>query len=329
MRTLFVSLLVTLLGCSLLHEQARLRFSEERLARAKELRAEARAPIAFQRYAAARRKAEDAAAESAAQSDYVSEARLWLEVAVAQAETASLSEERLVLERENARLDAALLEQTAARRAREDERELEAAAAIAREEATRALARASEAKTQRVPLNAAEVGHAARALLQRAELIALALPSATDASALAALNARIEEARALLAKAPDQALKLADRALFQGLALAGTLRAGEAAASAESKASLSEALSLLGATLGRSERGLSAQLSGPAATKLERLCSVVTAYPLGSVEVQLPGRAGEAEVLRTLTQQGCDAARLRVVKNSAASRATSVVFTAY
>jgi hypothetical protein len=333
MRAVVTLGLVTLMACSMLHEQARLRFSEERLARAKELGAETRAPLPFQRYLAARGKAEAAAPASAAQSDYMSEARLWLEVAVAQAETASLSEQRLVLERDNVRLDAALLAQAAAERARDDERELAAAAAIAREEAARALARAGEAKTQRVPLAAAEVGRAARALVQRAELILLALPSQTDAAALAALNARIGEARALLGKAPDQALKLADQTLFEGLALAGTLRVGEASASAASKASLAEALTLLGAELGRNERGLvanlGASLSGPStAPKLERLCSVISAYPLGSVEVQLPGRATEPELLRTLTQHGCSAARLRVHKG-ADSRAASVLFTAY
>src|SRR5262249_4855715 len=154
--------------------------------------------------------------------------------------------------------DAELLALERAREERDDQRELAAAAAIAQLEAERALARAATAPAQRVKLSAPETTQAGRALLQRAELVELALPAQVDPSARAALTASIKQARAELTKSPERALALADQALFDALALLGPLRAAEAEPSAESKASLLEALTLLGTKPVRTELGLSA-----------------------------------------------------------------------
>jgi hypothetical protein len=336
-RTLLTGFVMGVLGvslfsaCSLLHEHAVVRFSEERLARAHELSAEQRAPAAYRRFESARKRAETAPADSAAQSDYVSEARLWLEVAVTQAETIALSEQRLVLEREVARLDATFLAERAAERVRDEQRELAAAADIARQEAQRALARAALAPAQRIKLGASELERAARSLLQRAELIALALPPDLASPGRSELTQLVQQARAALPKTPDQALSLADRALFRGLALLGALRRGQTEASPESKASLAEALTLLGGTTARSERGLSVSF-GPAeannARLLERLCSVISAYPVGPVQLLFPGRAAPSEAWRKATQPGCDEARVQV-RAEQASKTLSVAFVAY
>ncbi|HEX6242097.1 MAG TPA: hypothetical protein VFZ61_14405 [Polyangiales bacterium] len=328
-----LGLLAVLLGvgaCSLLHERSVVKLSEERLARARELGAETRAPLAYQRFQAARQNAESTRGDPAARSDYASEARLWLEAAVAQAERARFSEQRLVLEQECARLDAELLTLERAREERDDQRELAAAAAVAQLEAERALARAADAPAQRVRLSAAETREAARALLQRAELVELALPAEADAGGRNELAAALKEARAQLAKAPDRALLAADRALFRALALLAPLRASDPQPSSQSKASLLEALTLLGTKPVRTELGLSATFAGPdahAPRTLERLCSVVGAYPAGSVQLALPARAAAA-AKETPLPTGCDPTRVKS-RVEPALKALSVVFTAY
>jgi hypothetical protein len=327
---LIIASLTVLGACALLHERAVVRFSEERLAHARALRAEQRAPAAYQRFESARKRAESAAADSAAQSDYVSEARLWLEVAVAQAETVALSEQRLVLERENAKLDANFLAERAAESAREDARDLAAAAEIARQEAERALARAALAPAQRIKLSAEDVKRAALALLRRTELIVLALPPELEASG-SELTQLVQEARGALPKAPDQALTLADRALFRGLSVLGALRRGQSEASPESKASLLEALGLLGGTTTRSERGLGVSFGAAEAQNarlLERLCSLIAAYPVGPVQLLFPGRVAPHEAWRKAAQPSCDETRVSLGADPA-SKVLSVVFVAY
>ena len=261
-RRLAICLLLGAGACSLLHQRAVVELSEERLAQARALGAETRAPVAFQRFGAARHNAERARPDSAERSDYTSEARLWLEVALAQAERTRLSEQRLALEQESARLDTELLTLEQARLEQEARRELSAAAEIARLEAERALARATAAPAQRVRLAPKELEQAARSLLTRAELIDLALPAAPDSAARSELRQLIDEARTLLPRTPERALALADRALFRALELLGALRAGAPEPSPESKASLLEALTLMGAKVSRTELGLSASLGG-------------------------------------------------------------------
>jgi hypothetical protein len=329
---LALCLLLGASACSLLHERGVVELSEERLAQARALGAETRAPVAFQRFGTARQHAERARPDSAERSDYTSEARLWLEVALAQAERARLSEQRLALEQESARLDTQLLALEQARLEQEDRRELSAAAEIARLEAERALARATAAPAQRVRLAPKELEQAARSLLTRAELIDLALPPAPDSAARRELRQLIDEARTLLLRTPERALALADRALFRALELLGALRAGTPEPSPESKASLLEALRLLGAKVSRTELGLSASLGGAGAESprgLERLCSLVGAYPAGAVQLTLPrGRAAAAATPQAALPGGCSADRV-TARHDPSSKGLDVVFMAY
>lgn len=330
-RALVPIALLALAGCAAMQQRAVLRFSEERLARARALHAEERAPVSFQRFVAARERAQAAAPESAERADYVSEARLWLEAAVDEAERIEISQKRLEREREIASWDEAFLKAERAQNALEDQRAREAAAVIAREEAQRALARAALLPAQRGKLSANDSERAALSLLQRAELVALALPAETDAQALGQLTALLKEARTQLKKAPEQALTLADQALFRGLSLLGTLRALGPVPSPESQASLVEALQLIGAQPTRNERGLSASLpaSGAGETRqLERLCTLASAYPVGLVQVILAGRTDQADAVRRLAERGCTGERFRV-SVEANQKTLSFVFTAY
>jgi hypothetical protein len=325
-------------ACAAARRRAVLDLSEARVARATELRAEARAPAAFHQFERARGAAREAPVDSAERAERSSEARLWLEAAISQAERADLAERRLALERENVVLDESFLTQERERLAADDAAELRAAAGVARQEAEKALARAALAPAQRSKLSAAELERGARALLTRAELIALALPAgAAPAPGAEQLARLLQEARSQLGKSPDRALAAADRALFQALALLGALRAGEGAPDAAQKASLAEALAAIGARVVRDDRGLTASLpgalppegAGPSALRgLARLCALAQGYPRGPVQVVLDTRAAarKGALQKQLSDHGCAGERFSVAAADQAG-ATDLSFT--
>ncbi len=309
----------SLLACAALARREKVKLGEERKSRARELDAAHVAAESYRHFEQALARAEALPADGPEREDHASEARLWLEAAISEAETAALARERLSLEREAVRHDEAYLAAERARLLLESERERALAADIAREEMQRALARAAQKPNQRARLSADETRRAAQALLQRAELIALALSPSVQAEARAALLAQIEEARGLLAKSADEALRRGDQALLAGLALVGKTRRAEAAPSVAQKASLAEALALLGASVVRGERGLTATLSDKAVEArgsareqgknqtLARLCGVARDYPAGDVQVIFARAKKGAQ--SPLSAHGCEGAR--------------------
>jgi hypothetical protein len=326
-RLALLVMVVLLFSCAALSRREKVALSEDRTKRARELDAARIAAEPFRRFEAAQKNAEALPAEAPEREVLISEARLWLETAITVAETASLARDRLALERETAQHDAVYLEAERERLALEDERERALASEIAREEMKRALARAATTPALRVKLSADETRKAALSLLARAELIALAIRTESAGEARGALLSQVEKARSLLPKAPEEALTLADQALLAGLALAGKIRDPAAPPSPAQKASLAEALSLLGATVTRAERGLTAALAvqgaARAANKAQnkesdfaRLCSVARAYPAGDVQVIFgPGSArgaSESAGPLLLEKHGCEGARFLV-----------------
>ena len=323
--SLLACLVCTLIACAAARRRALLDLSEARLSRALELHAEALAPAAFQQFRKAQKAAQKAAVDSPERADRTTEARLWLETAISVAEQTTLAKERLNVERDNVRLDEAFLADERERLLLEDESEHSEAAAIATLEAERALARAALAPGQRTKLSSAEVERAALSLLERAELIALALPlGAVSEAAREQLAKLLQEARSQLRKTPDRALTLADQALFQAFSLLGPLRTGKGAPSDAQKASLAEALELLGARVVRDERGLTASLPeglgpNPAARRgVGRLCAMTQSYPEGPVQVAIDHGSPERKVAlqKLLTEQGCIGERFSVAEVS-------------
>lgn len=326
-RALLFMFALSLLACAAFSRREKVKLADDRKSRARELDAAHVAAESFRRYQQALASAEARPTDSPEREDYASEARLWLEAAISEAETAALARERLTLEREAVRHDEAYLTAERARLAIEEERERQLAANIAREEMKRALERAAQKPNQRVRLNADETRRAAGALLQRAELIALALAPNEQAEARAALLAQIEEARGALARSPDEALRRADQALLAGLALAGKARSAQTPPSAAQKASLAEALALLGANVARSERGLTATLSENAKPQtLARLCGVTRDYPAGDVQVSFA--RGKKGTQATLSAHGCQGARF-LSGERAGEKQLSFTFLAY
>lgn len=311
-----LALLSALSACAWLRERGLVHLSEQRLARAEELNAEDRAPLSFQHFTDAKRRAENEAKDSEAHAAYASVARLWLEAAIASAEASMLREQRLALERETVALEETMLKARRERLALEDQRERAAAAAIAREEAARALSRAAERPSLRVKLSADESRRAAQALLARAELVLLALPETVDREKRAELTAQLQKAGDALKTDPARALSLADQGLFEALSLLSVLRDPEAAPTAAQKASLAEAIKLAGATAERNEAGLLARLPKAGTERVvERLCKTAQAFPFGRVEV-LAARPAEARIAaRMLAQGGCTGERFQIGKS--------------
>jgi hypothetical protein len=303
---------LSLLSCAALARREKVKLAEDRQSRARELDAARVAAEPYRRFQAALRTAEALAPELPEREDHISEARLWLETAISEAEIASLARERLALEHETLGYDEAFLAAERERLALEDERERALAAEITREEMRRALARAAENPALRVKLSADETRRAAQSLLARAELIALAVSPDVAPEQRSALLAQIEKARELLPRTPDAALTLADQALLAGLALAGKTRAAGTAPTREQKASLVEALSLLGVTVTRAERGLSAAVADKAKeSNLTRVCSVARDYPAGDVQVVFDAaHAGKGvSYAALLAKSGCEGQR--------------------
>lgn len=309
-----------LLGCAAGGQRALGKLSGERMARAEQLKAAQNAPFAYQAFQKAARKAQEARADSAAHHDHESAARLWLETAIEQAERGQLARQRLQVEEQSARQDEALLAAETERAQLEQQVEREEAANIARTEAERALARAAQAPAQRIKLDPSEVQRAATALLSRAELIALTLPSSLPAVQRNKLDTLLREAHKALPKTADRALDLADRALFEALALLGVLRA-QGEPTVEQKASLREALQLAGAQVSRDERGLTARVAQAEARMLQRLCGIARAYPHGPVQVVLAraGKLSKAVTSKLLAEQACVGERFQVVDGEGAA----------
>lgn len=323
-------LLLGLLGsCATSRQQSLAELSQERLLHADKLHADKLAPVAYGHFRAASQQALSHKVDSPERADRATEARLWLEAAIGEAEQLALSRARLEIEREIARADQAFLATEQERLAAEQAVELRAAGDIARAEAERSLARAALLPGQRIKLAPDEVARAASALLARAELLRLALPELPEQRAeREKLELVIKQARSMLTKSPEQALGLADRALFSALALFGPLRSG--AVTAEQKASLAEALRLSGATVTRSEAGLTARypraVGGTPARSLPRLCSIARAYPEG--RVQLAHAPGTAPLQPLLAKEGCPAERFELTRATGGDT-LSLTFFAY
>lgn len=330
MRFFSTCLLVCLLGsCASSRQTALSELSQARLARAQQLQVEKLAPQSFQRFRSASQLLQAAKPDSPERADRASEARLWLEAAISEAEQLALSRDRLELERAAALSDERYLASEQQRLLVEQALERSAAGAIARLEAERSLARAALLPAQRIKLAPVEVARAATALLTRAELVLLSAgEEPAQREAREQVSGALKEARAALARTPDRALELADRALFAALALLAPRRAAQAAVSDEQKASLVEALQLAGATVQREDRGLKASLpkGRPAERVLARLCSVALAYPRG--QVQLAHGAGGTALGAQFSQQGCQGERFSVAKGGAAEP-LSLTFFAY
>jgi hypothetical protein len=336
MRALALLLLWSTGGCAIAARNARVDLDQARLARAREVSIEQRAPVAYQRFREAQKRAQRSPKESAARGDYEALARLRLETAIAEAERQLASAARLAEEEKLASLDSALTESARERERYAKAAELAAAQTIAQVEAERALARAALKPQQRVKLPREQVQRAGEALLERAELIALVLAASEVDSreekavspALAELRAKLSEAKTLLAKEPDVGLARADRALFRALALLGALRAGAGQPDALEKASLHEALASAGARATRTDRGLTGvidaafsgnALTASAARTLERLCALTKAHPHGPVQLVAEGKSepiaqARASALRaSLRVSGCEGERFSVV----------------
>jgi hypothetical protein len=132
-----------------------------------------------------------------------------------------------------------------------------------------------------------------------------------------------------LPKSADEALKRADQALLAGLSLVGRTRDAKAAPSAAQKASLSEALALLGATVTRAEHGLSAALTDKGKEQsLSRLCRVARDYPAGDVQVTFDPRDMKGGGTALLAKHGCEGPRFLSEQRATAAQ-LSFTFLAY
>ncbi len=337
-------LLVGLGACA--HAGGRDALARERLSRADAVDATHAAPELFSRYREASVLASTQGLGASARSDYETEAGLWLEAAVAEAERVQLSQERLELEREITTLEAAALEHERARAALAEQAEHRAARELARAEEELVLSRAALAPQKRVKLATPEVEEAAAALSARASLVVLALAAyGVPEARYAGITAKLGKARAALKKAPDEALKQADEALFLALALLSEVRVSTGQSVDElAKAALAEAITHAGARLARNDRGLSAILehayAGAALTSraeqvLGRLCRVALGADEGPVQLDVMAKTqasaeARAKLLRTqLAKSGCAGARFRVEASVSPAEELEVTWLAY
>ncbi len=332
-------------GCALAARSARHEITRARLAHARELAADRRAPAAFERYQAAQRAAESAERNSEERRERESEARLWLETAITEAEREVLSERRLEAERALLELDTATiaLERERAQVARLAE--LRAAQALAREEARRALARAAERPQLRVKLGRDEQKRAVEALLTRADLIALTLESLGIQSAeVTALREKLAEANALALREPDAALARADQTLFLALRLLGGVRGQGGEPDELEKASLSEELASAGAVPTRSDQGLTGvverafkdgALAPEAERVVERLCALAGAHSRGPVRLTVQASNDRQADLRLRAlrtrfgKEGCHGERFVIAPAKAPGDALEASWLAY
>jgi hypothetical protein len=318
-------LLALALGCTPSAQRARSEIDRTRIEHAQSLGVQRRAPLAYQRFEAAKRAADKQPSESAARADLQAEARLWLETAIVESERALLSERRLGEERALVELDGKLsaLERERASWAREAE--LRAARAIARNEAHKALARASERPSLRVKLPREDTKRAAEALLLRAELITLTLESLGKSDApLARLRQKLSEVEGSLTRDPETSLTRADQALFMALALLGELRGQTGGPTPEEQAALAEELASAGTRPVRNDLGLNGVLDQafadyalvPSAERvIERLCALASAHPRGPVRLAVQSKSEAEAEARTrwvklrFAKAGCEGQR--------------------
>ena len=301
----------------------------DRLARAEALHAQTLAPAAYEAFQAAKRRADASPIDSEERADRHTEARLWLETAIATAATEELSAQRLELEKQIHRLMSQALDYEAERAKLVREANRQKAAEVARLEAKAALERAAARPGERPKLSNEDVRRAAAALIIRAKLVHAAARSLQDDETAEGktVAAQIERAQATAEKQPEQALALADSALFAAMALLGPLREAQEGPGPEERAALAEALDLSGAKPVRSDVGLSAELShafrggrlDPQAKRIVgRLCSIARAHPHGPVQGVARGRSmdqarARAEAVgRALEQLDCPLPRLTV-----------------
>lgn len=301
---------------------------QERVLQADKAHVAEHAKELFTRYEEAAAKASAELPDSPARSDYETEARVWLLAAIAEGERVRLSEQRLLVERATYHLEAEALE---------SEREAFALVAVANHQAARelsrqeeelVLARAALAPKKRIKLALPEVKEAAGSLCERTALVLLALENyGVPRARAAAVEAKLEQARALLVKNADEALKLADESLFSALSLLSEVRRSERPVDDVAKAALAEAVLRSGAAIGRNERGLSALLRDAYANRgltpraervVMHLCAVVHGFPQGPVQVEVMGRSSELadDRVKSLSAQlakaGCVGSRFRV-----------------
>lgn len=336
--------LLLLSGCALAQRHARDAVDETRLAEARAVDAEHRAPVPFANYRAAQQKARALKPETPARDDYEAEARLWLETAIAIGERERMAELRLAEEKAQLEIDAELLPLLELRAELGRRSELLAAREIARGEAERSLARAAQRSDLRVRMPREEQRQTAEALLNRAALIALTLETVRPGSlGLNKLRAQLLQTEALAAKEPELALTRADQTLFFALSLMAELR-GDDPPSDDEKATLAEELSLIGAKVSRGDQGLSgkferaltgAGLGAESTRMLERLCALTHSHIKGPVRLSphaTSAAQGEsrARALRAGFQHaGCSGARFAVVATASDDDALEVDFVAY
>lgn len=317
---LFSLMLMWVAACGASVPKTRKALDEARLAHARTLGVSHRAPELWANVERARKEASALPPEDPAQAELISEARLWLEAAITECERADLATKRLVVEREIEELDRIALRATRALEQATKEAELDAAALIAKEEATRALERAATLPVRRPKLDKANVSAAAQALITRARL-ALTAAKALGAGADACdkLTAVLDEAERARAKNPDSALDTADRALFDALAMLGQRRGHGAAPRPGEAKELASLLDQAGFRVERGDTGLIAHLAEPfarsslshvASRKLARICALAELHAIGALRVQVAGSSAlrEArlhEVTNTLAQSGC------------------------
>jgi hypothetical protein len=218
-----------------------------------------------------------------------------------------LSDERLQIEREIVVLEQAALAAERERAAQAALAEREAAGAVVARDQALLLARLGLTPRQRSLSVTPELERAAEDMIARAALLQLVLATlgGEDAGgAESALGAKLDRARALTPRSPDEALNLADQSRYGFLQLLGRRLAERAAVEASGagsaddrgreRAALAEALAQSGARSVLDERGVGAVLPAafagarltPAAQRgLEHLCSLARSYPRGPVQV--------------------------------------------
>jgi hypothetical protein len=319
--------LTLLWGCGASLPRTRKELDESRLAHARALDVSKRAPELWANVERARHEASLLVAEDPAQAELMSEARLWLEAAITECERADLAAKRLAVEREIEELDRSALRATRALEQATKEAELREASLIAKEEARRALERAALLPARRPKLDKANISTAVQVLSTRARLVlaaakALGAPEPpTDAIAT-----QLDEAERLRSKNPDAALDLADRALFDALALLGQRRVDAATPRPGEANELASLLDQAGFQIERGDTGLIAHLAEPfaraslshvAARKLERVCALSQLHTLGAVRVHVAGAAAlrdsrVREVNAALRRGGCESQRFGV-----------------
>jgi len=321
-------LLLSLAGCGAATTQSTLEplFADPAVAEARR-----RAPDIYaeaERAREAARRAEGANDVQAA-ADYATQARLLLTAATVEADRLALEEERLGLERQAREDVRRAIADNAARGELDRRMSRERAADLALQQAEVAFEQAAEDEPRRRRRDENEVRgmhrRAASVLLRRASL-ALSAAEAMGASAaeVGTLRARIEEARGR--EDPSAALGEADRIYAEVQAVLGRLRARADAPRADVARSLMSEARVAGFAVHADARGVvlsdDTLFRGgalhPDRRRLERLHTLLVAFPHGQVRIEVFGPTEEARRLEVrartlaaaLARQGIPAERL-------------------